>query len=98
MQQSSSLLESKVKINLRKFCKNNNILLIPYPQNGMGMTGFPDYLAYTNDKHFVIECKATGKNLRESQYAVRKLLSLRNVQYFIYRGTSEDEQIIKDFI
>jgi len=91
--------ETAVKGKLRKLCKDNNILLNHYPQNGMGVAGFADYIAFFPcGKTVLIECKGTGKKLSPNQVAFKDLVEKRKVAYLIYRATPEDNKQILDFI
>lgn len=93
------LIETKVKANLRKICLKHNIMLIHYAQNGRGITGFPDYIAITSTGNFfVIECKGSNRNLSPAQSMIKERLEARNVKYYIYRGSTEDDDGLIDLV
>lgn len=61
--------EGAVKDDVKKWFKNRNIWYYMPVQNGMGVTGIPDFICCWNGKFVGVECKAPGKidNLSENQ-------------------------------
>lgn len=72
--------EGRVKAEIKKVLQRHGAWYYMPIQNGMGVTGIPDFIACLNGRFLGIECKAPGKENTVTENQKRQLLGITAAQ------------------